>query len=76
MVFVDSPWKHYVEDDQAALTNEQKQGAILFFTPIRQGGACRRYRESSKPAEKNVQYFFLMHSRIPNSRYRALLLGC
>ncbi len=39
MVFVNNPWKAYVEGDNAALTDEQKSGAILFFTPPNQGGA-------------------------------------
>ncbi|TQV89374.1 cytochrome-c peroxidase [Aliikangiella coralliicola] len=39
MVFVNNPWKSYVEGDLTALTDQQKQGAILFFTPANQGGA-------------------------------------
>lgn len=39
MVFTNSPWKAYVEGDNDALTEEQKNGAILFFTPQQQGGA-------------------------------------
>jgi cytochrome c peroxidase len=32
MVFIDSPWKAYVEGDTTALTEQQKLGAILFLT--------------------------------------------
>lgn len=39
MVFVNNPWKAYVQGDNAAITDEQKAGAILFFTPPNQGGA-------------------------------------
>lgn len=38
MVFVDNPWKAYVQGDFNALTNQQKQGAILFFTSEDDGG--------------------------------------
>ena len=39
MVFVDSPWKAYVQVDLTTLTDQQKNGAILFFTPTNDGGA-------------------------------------
>ena len=39
MVFVNNPWKQYVEGDRNALSPEQKAGARLFLTTTRQGGA-------------------------------------
>ncbi|WP_250655424.1 cytochrome-c peroxidase [Alkalimarinus coralli] len=39
MVFVDSPWQRYLDGDTSALTEQQKQGAVLFFTPSTEGGA-------------------------------------
>ena len=43
MTFTNSPWSAYVAGDLGALTDQQKQGAILFFTPVNQGGAgCNR----------------------------------
>lgn len=39
MVFTNNAWKHYVQGDLGALTQEQKAGALLFFTPPAQGGA-------------------------------------
>ncbi len=39
MVFINNPWKEYVEGNNAALSEQQKQGAILFFTAIDDGGA-------------------------------------
>jgi cytochrome c peroxidase len=43
MVFIDSPWKAYVEGDITALTDEQKAGAILFLSSQNDGGAgCSR----------------------------------
>lgn len=39
MVFVDTPWHQYVGGNLSAISEEQKQGAILFFTPVNQGGA-------------------------------------
>ena len=38
-VFVDTPWKAYVQGDREALTESQKNGALLFFTPVEEGGA-------------------------------------
>lgn len=39
MVFVDTPWHQYVNGDLLAITEDQKQGALLFFTPVNEGGA-------------------------------------
>jgi len=38
-VFVDSPWKAYVNGDKSALTEDEKRGAVLFFNSIADGGA-------------------------------------
>jgi len=38
-VFVDNPWKSYVEGNTLALTESQKRGALLFFTSVQDGGA-------------------------------------
>ncbi|MDO3384403.1 cytochrome c peroxidase [Gilvimarinus sp. SDUM040013] len=38
-VFVDTPWKAYVEGDTTALTQAQKRGALLFFRSVDEGGA-------------------------------------
>ncbi|WP_448549125.1 cytochrome-c peroxidase [Thalassotalea fusca] len=39
MIFVDSPWNEYLSGNSDALTEQQKIGATLFFTPPNQGGA-------------------------------------
>lgn len=39
MIFVDNPWKAYVEGDDGALTPAAKRGALLFFRTREQGGA-------------------------------------
>jgi len=39
MLFVNNPWQQYLSGNALALTEQQKQGAILFFTPSQQGGA-------------------------------------
>lgn len=39
MTFTNNAWKHYVAGDTAALTADQKAGALLFLTPGNQGGA-------------------------------------
>ena len=42
-VFVDTPWKAYVEGDDAALSPAAKRGALLFYQNAEQGGAdCAR----------------------------------
>ena len=38
-VFTNTPWKHYVEGDVNAISVEAKQGAILFFDSVKDGGA-------------------------------------
>jgi cytochrome c peroxidase len=44
MVFVDTPWKAYVEGNNSALSNDAKQGALLFFneTTGRRGFDCAK----------------------------------
>ncbi len=39
MVFIDSPWRNYLDGDISALTEQQKQGALLFFAAPQDGGA-------------------------------------
>ncbi len=39
MVFVDNAWNRYLAGDVTAMNNAQKQGAILFFTSVEDGGA-------------------------------------
>jgi cytochrome c peroxidase len=39
MVFVNNNWETYLQGDNDALSEQQKLGAILFFTPNQQGGA-------------------------------------
>lgn len=38
-VFVNTPWKAYVEGDEAAINDSAKRGAILFYADIEDGGA-------------------------------------
>jgi len=39
MLFVNSPWQQYLLGNESALTDEQKAGALLFFSPTQEGGA-------------------------------------
>ena len=39
MVFVDSPWRQYLDGDLAAMSEDAKAGAVLFFTGVDEGGA-------------------------------------
>lgn len=38
-VFVNTPWKNYVEGNADALSDAEKRGAILFFSSVEAGGA-------------------------------------
>lgn len=38
-VFVNTPWKAYVEGDTAAISEAAKRGAVMFFDSIEDGGA-------------------------------------
>ena len=41
LLFIQSPWRTYVEGDISALTEEQKSGALLFFgSPQDDGAGC------------------------------------
>jgi len=39
MVFVNNPWRNYLDGDTTALTEDQKAGAVLFFESTQNGGA-------------------------------------
>ncbi|MDX1455918.1 MAG: cytochrome c peroxidase, partial [Gammaproteobacteria bacterium] len=39
MVFASNAWKDYVAGDEAALSESQKRGAVLFFKDVADGGA-------------------------------------
>jgi enediyne biosynthesis protein E4 len=38
-LFIDSPWRAYVEEGRDTLTEQQKRGALLFFASAEDGGA-------------------------------------
>ena len=40
MVFVDTAWKRYVEGELDAISEEAKEGAVLFFTDAPEGAGC------------------------------------
>ncbi|MDN3617566.1 cytochrome-c peroxidase [Vibrio gallaecicus] len=39
MIFLEHPWRQYLNGDLNAMTKQQKQGAILFYTNKQDGGA-------------------------------------
>lgn len=46
MIFVDTPWKAYVDGDNSAISNDAKQGALLFFQETADGGLdCAKCHE-------------------------------
>lgn len=38
MIFVETPWKAYVDGDNAAISDDAKRGALLFFNTTAEGG--------------------------------------
>lgn len=38
MVFVDNPWFNYIQGDIDALTDQEKDGAVLFYSSVDEGG--------------------------------------
>lgn len=40
LIFTDAPWDRYLDGETAALTSQQKQGAILFFGAAKEGVNC------------------------------------
>ena len=42
-VFINNPWKNYLDGDNAAISDDAKRGALLFFTSEQEGGGdCSR----------------------------------
>ena len=37
-IFVDTPWRSYVQGEADAITDEAKRGALLFYRPLSEGG--------------------------------------
>jgi len=60
MVFINNPWKDYLDGDDNALTQEQKAGALLFFRARQEGGAgcagCHRGPTLSSDRHHLVAY--------------------
>lgn len=38
MIFVDTPWRHYLDGERTVLSDAAKRGAIAFLTPLDEGG--------------------------------------
>lgn len=38
-VFINTPWRDYVQGNTSAISEPAKQGALLFLTPVSEGGA-------------------------------------
>ena len=53
MIFVNSPWRQYLDGDTAALTEQQKSGAILFFSrPEDDGAGCSACHSGPKLSDE------------------------
>ncbi len=54
LVFVDNAWQDYVNGNLDAISNDQKRGAILFFTDANQnGGGCGNCHSGSLFSDQN-----------------------
>lgn len=54
-VFINTPWKHYLEGDPNAISETAKQGALLFFRNPQQGGfGCARCHSGDTFTDENV----------------------
>lgn len=42
-LFIENPWKKYIEGDKTALSKDAKKGAILFYSTYEEGGANCTY---------------------------------
>jgi len=38
-LFIESPWKKYIEGDKTAISEDAKKGAVLFYSTYKEGGA-------------------------------------
>ncbi|KAF7764426.1 cytochrome c peroxidase [Pseudoalteromonas citrea] len=60
LVLVDSDWHRYLNGDPTALTDQQKRGAVLYFTPRENGGAgcdtCHGGTRFTREGFVNVAY--------------------
>jgi cytochrome c peroxidase len=42
-IFINNPWRKYLQGDNSAISDNAKQGALIFFKPVNKGGAnCNR----------------------------------
>ncbi|MBK8453734.1 MAG: cytochrome c peroxidase [Thiofilum sp.] len=54
-VFINNPWKHYLEGDPNAISETAKQGALLFFRNPQQGGfGCARCHSGDTFTDENL----------------------
>jgi cytochrome c peroxidase len=74
MVFINSPWKRYVDGDLSALTNQQKEGAIQFLTAVEDGGAgCSRCH--SGDTFSDGEHHIVGFPQVSDDRGREAIIG-
>lgn len=53
-IFINSPWKNYLDGNSNAISDEAKQGAVLFFTSRQDGGGdCSRCHSGDFFSDEN-----------------------
>jgi cytochrome c peroxidase len=54
-VFINTPWKHYLEGNPDAISETAKQGALLFFRSAEQGGfGCARCHQGDSFTDEDL----------------------
>ena len=55
-LFIENPWKQYIDGNKSALSDDAKKGAILFFSSYEKGGANCIYCHSGDFFTDNAQH--------------------
>ncbi|WP_369855608.1 cytochrome-c peroxidase [Candidatus Thalassolituus haligoni] len=64
-VFMDTPWNRYLLGDQAALSQRQKAGAVVFHTPVEQGGGgCVACHQGALLSDEEFHVLAVPHAGI------------
>jgi len=69
-LFIENPWKKYIDGDKSALSDDAKKGAILFYSSYEKGGANCVYCHSGDSFTDNALHVMAVpqigHGTQPN----------
>jgi len=64
-VFMDTPWNRYLLGDSSVLSKQQKAGAVVFYTPVEQGGGgCVACHQGALFSDENLHVLAVPHAGI------------